>query len=221
MKNVFTSGDRTFSRKFKELFVTVKLDRQYSKDQILEWYLNTIYFGRGAYGIQAASQVYFGKPVEKLSVERGRGARVQHPVARALRPAGAPGGGEGALAVRAQRHGRDGQAGRRRTREAEVPEGQAEDEPPSLDDANKTWKGLIVRQVTEELEAADFDEARLNAEGLRVVTTIDREAQGAAVAAVQEQYQGPAEEPAAGPGRGEPGDRRRARLLRRRGFGTG
>ena len=63
VKNAFTNGDRTFSRKFKELFVTVKLDKQYSKDQILEWYLNTIYFGRGAYGIQAAAQTYFGKSV--------------------------------------------------------------------------------------------------------------------------------------------------------------
>ena len=72
VKNAFTNGDRTFSRKFKELFVTVKLDKQYSKDQILEWYLNTIYFGRGAYGIEAASQTYFGKSVSRLSGSRAR-----------------------------------------------------------------------------------------------------------------------------------------------------
>ena len=82
VKNAFTNGDRTFSRKFKELFVTVKLDKQYSKDQILEWYLNTIYFGRGAYGIQAASQAYFGRSVSKLRCP-GRRARLEHPLARA------------------------------------------------------------------------------------------------------------------------------------------
>ena len=54
-----------------ELAIALKLDREYSKDQILEWYLNTIYFGRGAYGIQAASQAYFGVDVDKLTVNQG------------------------------------------------------------------------------------------------------------------------------------------------------
>ncbi|HET9254560.1 MAG TPA: transglycosylase domain-containing protein [Pseudonocardiaceae bacterium] len=55
-------------RKFREIIVASKMTKQESKDQILEDYLNTIYFGRGAYGIQAASQAYFRKDVQKLTV---------------------------------------------------------------------------------------------------------------------------------------------------------
>ena len=71
VKNVYLTDSRTLSRKLKELAIAVKIDRNYSKDQILEWYLNTIYFGRGAYGIQAAAQAYFGVNVDKLTLNQG------------------------------------------------------------------------------------------------------------------------------------------------------
>ena len=67
-KNAFLTQDRTIARKLHELVLAVKLDTSVSKDQILEDYLNTIYFGRGAYGIETASQQYFGKPVAKLDL---------------------------------------------------------------------------------------------------------------------------------------------------------
>ncbi len=67
-KNAFLTQERTLSRKFNELILAVKLDTSVSKDEILGDYLNTIYFGRGAYGIQTASQQYFGVPVEKLTL---------------------------------------------------------------------------------------------------------------------------------------------------------
>jgi membrane peptidoglycan carboxypeptidase len=70
-KNAYLTSQRTFSRKLKEIVIAVKLNRKYSKDQILEFYLNTIYFGRGAYGIQAASHAYFGVDVSKLTPEQG------------------------------------------------------------------------------------------------------------------------------------------------------
>jgi penicillin-binding protein 1A len=68
VKTVYLGSKRTFSRKLTEAFLAIKLQRQLSKDQILERYLNTIYFGRGAYGIQAASQAYFGEDVSKLGL---------------------------------------------------------------------------------------------------------------------------------------------------------
>ena len=58
-------------RKYKEIVLAVKISQEQTKDQILENYLNVIYFGRGAYGIQAASQVYFGKDVKDLTVSEG------------------------------------------------------------------------------------------------------------------------------------------------------
>ena len=57
VKNGDLNDSRTL-RKLKELAIAMKIDRDYSKDEILKWYLNTIYFGRGAYGIQAAAQAY-------------------------------------------------------------------------------------------------------------------------------------------------------------------
>jgi membrane peptidoglycan carboxypeptidase len=68
VKNAYLNQQRTFTRKFKELFISVKVGKQESKDQILENYLNTIYFGRSSYGIEAAAQAYFGVHAAQLTV---------------------------------------------------------------------------------------------------------------------------------------------------------
>jgi penicillin-binding protein 1A len=68
VKNAFKlSTERAVSRKVKEAVLSLKLEQQMSKDQILEGYLNTIYFGRGAYGVEAASQAYFGKDIGQIT----------------------------------------------------------------------------------------------------------------------------------------------------------
>ena len=69
-KTAFLSREQTLQRKLKELIIAIKLENQLSKDEILESYLNTIYFGRGAYGIQTAAQQYFGLDVEQLSIRQ-------------------------------------------------------------------------------------------------------------------------------------------------------
>ena len=63
-RNVFD----TVTRKIREFITAIQLERSFTKDEILEFYLNVVYFGRGAYGIQAASQVYFGKQPAELSL---------------------------------------------------------------------------------------------------------------------------------------------------------
>jgi penicillin-binding protein 1A len=68
VKNAFGTPDKTMKRKVEEALLANKIEKSYTKDQILELYLNTIYFGHGAYGVEAASQVYFGKSVEKLDL---------------------------------------------------------------------------------------------------------------------------------------------------------
>ncbi|HEV7886577.1 MAG TPA: biosynthetic peptidoglycan transglycosylase, partial [Acidimicrobiales bacterium] len=68
VKNVYLGRERTLARKLKEAALAVKLERKLSKEQILERYLNTVYFGRGAYGVQAASSTYFGKDVQGLGL---------------------------------------------------------------------------------------------------------------------------------------------------------
>jgi penicillin-binding protein 1A len=67
-KNIFLSNNRTFGRKFKEAILAMALERRFSKDQILELYLNRVYFGGGAYGIDAASRKFFGHPADQLSL---------------------------------------------------------------------------------------------------------------------------------------------------------
>lgn len=67
-KNAFLTQDRNLKRKVQEAVIAVKLEQQYSKKEILEMYLNQIYFGQGAYGVEAASLLYFGKNVQNLTL---------------------------------------------------------------------------------------------------------------------------------------------------------
>ena len=71
VKNYYLTQDQTVSRKLKELVISLKLDREKSKDYILAGYINTSYYGRGAYGIQAAAQAYYRVDAEDLDVEQG------------------------------------------------------------------------------------------------------------------------------------------------------
>lgn len=70
VKNIFLSHDRTLARKIEELALAVRLEKNYTKDEILELYLNTIYFGHGAYGIKDAARTYFGKDVKDLDLSQ-------------------------------------------------------------------------------------------------------------------------------------------------------
>ena len=68
-RNIFLTNTRTFGRKFREMLLAMAMERKFSKQQILELYLNRVYFGGGAYGIDAASRRFFGHPADKLSLE--------------------------------------------------------------------------------------------------------------------------------------------------------
>lgn len=69
-KNVFLSNDVTWERKITEMFIAVNLEEQFSKSEILEFYINNIYYGNGYYGIQAAAEGYFSKDVGELSISQ-------------------------------------------------------------------------------------------------------------------------------------------------------
>ncbi len=68
IRSSFLSLEKTAQRKIREIILALELDRRYSKDQILEWYLNQVPFGSNAYGVEAASQTFFQKPVSEISV---------------------------------------------------------------------------------------------------------------------------------------------------------
>jgi len=67
IKNLTGQDDVTITRKLKEIFSALELEKKYDKEEILEWYLNAVYFGEGAWGVQTAAQTYFGKDVSELT----------------------------------------------------------------------------------------------------------------------------------------------------------
>ncbi len=71
IKNTLIGNERTLKRKIREALLAYQLEQRHSKEEILEKYMNTVYFGRGAYGIEAAAKVFFGKPARKLTLAQG------------------------------------------------------------------------------------------------------------------------------------------------------
>ena len=187
VKNYYLSQEQTWTRKVRELFITVKLQRRMSKAEVLQSYLNTIYFGRGAYGIETAAQAYFDKGVAELTPEEGA---VLAAVARA--PSNYDPAVDEANLPRLQ--GRfdyvvDGMASMgalepERARDAELPE-LAE---TGRNEQYAGFRGYLLAQVREELLDLGYSEQQIDAGGLRVTTTLNEKAQRAAVAAVEEGF---------------------------------
>ncbi|TCJ16732.1 PBP1A family penicillin-binding protein [Rubrobacter taiwanensis] len=68
VKNAYLSGEVSITRKLKEAAIAIEIERRYTKDEIIGMYLNTVYFGNNAYGVEAAAQTYFNKPTEELTL---------------------------------------------------------------------------------------------------------------------------------------------------------
>ena len=68
IRSTYLTNEKTTERKIREMIMAIELDRRYSKDQILEWYLNQVPFGKNSYGVEAASESYFGKPVSQVNL---------------------------------------------------------------------------------------------------------------------------------------------------------
>jgi membrane peptidoglycan carboxypeptidase len=189
VKNAFLTADQTFSRKFQELFLAVKLDNEYSKDEILENYLNTIYFGRGAYGIEAAADTFFGVPAAQLTPQQGAVLAVQIRSPSSYDPEANPEGAQDRWGL---------------VLDAMVEEGwmtQADRDasvyPPVLPRPESSAlgiptgpEGLVVSQAISELEARGYSDEQIRAGGLRITTTVDKTTQDAALAAVAEVMDG-------------------------------
>jgi membrane peptidoglycan carboxypeptidase len=183
VKNYFLSQDRTLQRKAREILISVKIDGQQSKDQILENYLNTIYYGRGAYGIQTASKAYFGKDVSKITPAEGaflasaiRGPSFYDPRLGAEQTKNAQTRSAYILDAMVAQEWLTPQQ-----RTAAVFPKFIPYRAPSAGGTN----GYIVQLVKEELAAkVKLTEADISRGGLRIVTTIDKPKQKAAVEAV-------------------------------------
>ena len=105
-RNLFLTHERTLTRKLKEIALAIEIERNYSKDQILEMYFNQIYFGEGAYGVEAAAKTYFGKPLARADAARVRAARRAAGEPQPLLAAPPAGGGARAPRQGAAQHAR-------------------------------------------------------------------------------------------------------------------
>jgi membrane peptidoglycan carboxypeptidase len=194
VKNALVGAQRAgvsgLVRKAKELVIATKMSGEWQKDDVLQAYLNIIYFGRGAYGISAASKAYFNKPVEQLTVAEGAllAALIQRP--STLDPAVDLDG-----AIKRWNWVLDGMVDIKALSAGDRAEQVF---PPTLPpdaarEQNQTTgpNGLIERQVTRELmELFNIDEQTLNTQGLQITTTIDPPAQQAAEKAVSKYLDG-------------------------------
>jgi peptidoglycan glycosyltransferase len=189
VKNAMVGNEHSLTRKMHELVISAKMAQQWSKDDILTAYLNTIYFGRGAYGIDAAAKAYFGKKVPDLTPAEGAmlAATIQQP--SNLDPEKNPTGAksrwnyvlDGMVAG-----GTLSATDRQNMQYPKVlPAAQTSD-----DTSEQGPNGLIKTQVLQELSDAGISEHDLNTKGLQITTTIDTKAQQSAVDAVTKNMQG-------------------------------
>ncbi|WP_250906412.1 transglycosylase domain-containing protein [Nonomuraea sp. NEAU-A123] len=177
------SQERSITRKFKEIMISLKVDQSKSKDWVLEQYLNTIYFGRGANGAQAAAQAYFGKNVDKLSVAEGAylAAVIQQP-SRFADPKGADLDAAKArwqAVIDAMRQ--TGSLTAEQAAAQTFPALKAPKRPFEL----KGQAQYMLDQVTAELNRRGYTDEDINGGGLRVVTTFDKKLMQAAESAVK------------------------------------
>ncbi|MET7924971.1 transglycosylase domain-containing protein [Streptomyces sp. NPDC005349] len=187
VKNYYLGQEQTITRKVKEFFISIKLDREESKDHILEGYLNTSYFGRNAYGIQAAAQAYYGVDVEDLTTAQGAYLAallnapssydvIAHPENKAQ-------------AVARWNYVLDGMVKEKWLSEAD----RKKMTFPMPDDANgpagmSGQRGYLVQAVKDYLTDNDvIDEDTLAVGGYRITTTLQKKKQDAFVKAVDDQ----------------------------------
>ena len=181
VKVLYLTQERSWKRKVKEAILSLKIENQYSKDEVLEGYLNTIYFGRGAYGVQAAAQAYFKVDAKDLNLRQSAvlAALLNDP--NDLDPANGKGPKQ-ALKGRYQYvvgamgdmdEIKDEERDRAYRRLPDFPEIENED-------AYGGQTGHVLQMVKNELVRLGFSEQEINGGGLEVTTTFTEKAMDAA-----------------------------------------
>lgn len=183
VKNALVGNEHSLARKARELVYSTKMANEWSKEDVLVAYLNTVYFGRNAYGVEAAANAYFDKPVTELTTEEGAvlAAAIQRP--SELDPWFNPEESEGRW-----NYVLDGMVASNTL----DPEERARMQFPQVQDpANYSAyteasgpNGMIKNQVMGELEALGITEEQVTTRGLKITTTIDPDTQEATLDAV-------------------------------------
>jgi membrane peptidoglycan carboxypeptidase len=186
-KTAFLTSSRTIERKIKELVIAMKLENALSKDQIFENYLNTIYFGRGSYGVQTASQQYFNRNVDQLNLSQTA------VIASILR---SPGYYDPSLSeengVRLENRFQyviDGMLNEGWITQEQADKAKFPTVAPRVTSGTLSGpKGHVISQVQRDLGRLGFTEEQLLEGGLVIRTTLVQKAQQSAVDAVSKFY---------------------------------
>ena len=186
VKNYFLTQDRTLTRKAREILISLKVDQQLSKDEILENYLNTIYYGRGAYGIETAAQAYFNTSAKDLDPAQSallasviRGPSLYDPQLGEEQQKNAETRSGYILDAMEEQ----GWLSADQRAEATFPKVRTY-KPRQFTGTNGYAVDLIKKELVEKHQLTESDIQR---GGLRIVSTIEKPRQDAAVAAVKDQ----------------------------------
>ncbi|AZA12480.1 transglycosylase domain-containing protein [Corynebacterium choanae] len=184
VKIAVVGNEHSIRRKLRELVVSTKMTREWTKDEILQAYLNTIYFGRNSYGVAAAAQAFFNKPLGELTPAESAvlAASIQRP--SQLDP----------WVNREEAEDRWNYVVDGMVKMGEITQAERdamvypEVTDPALNapyvEAEGT-NGLIKNQVVKELARLGIDESEVETKGLRIVTTIDPKVQNSVLAAIE------------------------------------
>ncbi len=188
VKILYLTQEQTLQRKVKEAFLSLKIQREQSKEQILEGYLNTIYFGRGAYGVQAASKAYFDVDAKDLSLrESAFLATVLNNPTR-YDPANGKEAKQDAKERYAYVLSQMAETGAVTAGEADKAIKKLPDFPEIEEQSQYGGqRGHVLTMVRKELLRLGFDEQEIDGGGLRVTTTFTKKAMNAAEEGVEAQ----------------------------------
>jgi membrane peptidoglycan carboxypeptidase len=185
IKVLYLTSDQTLTRKFRELFLAYKINKEMSKDEILAGYLNTIYFGHGAYGLQAASQAYFKTDADDLTVPESAflSTVVNNP---SMYDPSDEDNTERILERYRYVIWSMGETGYLTPEQVTEYSAKLPKFPKvKVSERYGGPKGFLLKMVERELGKAGFDSSQVSGGGLKVITTFDRDAQNAAVKAAQ------------------------------------
>jgi penicillin-binding protein 1A len=197
VKNAYTDKERTLIRKVREAILASQLDRQFEKDDILFKYLSNIYLGDGTYGVGAASESYFRKPVSQLTLSEAAMLAGLIPAPSRYEPRGSPEGAESKRMVVLQKMLEQGRISQQQFDEAAPQKVWLAVKGPAPPAATVVWPPsqqntkfpYFVDYVGRYL-VAKYGPAKVYKGGLRIQTTLDPETQAAAEATIADQLKG-------------------------------
>lgn len=189
VKKTLVGDEHSYVRKARELVYSVKMTNEWSKDEILGAYLNTVYFGRNAYGVEAAAQAYFNKPVAELGPEEAAVLAASIQLPSQLDPWTNPEGAQSRWSYVLDGMVDIGTLSPEERAAVTYPETRDPATVSAYTEATGP-NGLIKNQVMTELASVGITEDEVNTRGLVVTTTIDPEVQAATVESVENNMSG-------------------------------